>query len=277
MLLSFSFNGEIKPYLKCERGKRRSAFAPITRNLLSIPGLAGALLESTDTQVRVIQQPIFFEGVDRFDVRKLEEDMAAWLITDQPVELIFPDELDRVYYAVVDGSLDIEDIVNFGRGVITFICPDPYKYGPIETPGPVTDFSLPVVFTNKGRVPTPPNIKVWLKNDTTFLDIIGNEDYMRIGRPVNIDEFAVAERELVLHDTMSTTTGWGDALSSDIDGGVVVGTMISDGTKFIASSFGTGTTWHGPAKIKSLGQELSDFDVEVQPILDNDDLTKIGR
>ncbi|USK48863.1 phage tail family protein [Bacillus sp. CMF12] len=277
MLFSLSFNGIKKDYLICERGKRRSAFAPIKRNLLTVPGVPGAYLDSTETEVRVIEQPIIINGKDRFDVRKLEEDLSDWLITEKAVELTFDEEPDRIYYAVVDGAVNIEDIARFGKGSVTFICPDPYKYGPLEILQPITEFTLPTVINNSGRAPTPPKFKVTLKNDTTFLDIIGDEDYMRIGRPVNIDEFAVAERELVLHDTMSTTTGWGDAQNSDIDGGVVAGTMISDGTKFIASSLGTGTAWHGPAKIKSLGQELTDFDVEFQPILDNDDLTKIGR
>lgn len=132
MLFSLSFNGIKKDYLICERGKRRSAFAPIKRNLLPIEGMPGAYLESTDTEVRVIQQPITINAKDRMDERKLEEDLSAWLITGQPAELIFDEEPDRVYYAVIDGSLDIEDIARFGKGTITFICPDPYKYGTEE-------------------------------------------------------------------------------------------------------------------------------------------------
>src|SRR4051812_2513306 len=122
MLFSFSYDSIKKDYIICERGKRRSAFAPITRNLLSIPGMPGSFLESTTTGVRIIEQPIYIKGKDRFTVRKLEEDLAEWLITDEPKELVFDDEPDRVYYAVVDGSLDIEDIVHLGHGTVTFLC-----------------------------------------------------------------------------------------------------------------------------------------------------------
>ncbi|MBX9972542.1 distal tail protein Dit [Cytobacillus firmus] len=109
MFLSFLFRGISKPFMFIESGKRRSVFAPLRRNLLSIPNMPGALLEGTDTNVRIIEQPIFIKGENKYDLRKLEEGLADWLITDQPQELIFPDEPDRVYYAVVDGSLDIED------------------------------------------------------------------------------------------------------------------------------------------------------------------------
>lgn len=275
---SFSFNGVRKSFIFCEEdGREQSVFAPVTRNLLTVPGLPGALLESTDTQVRVIRQRVFYNGVTGKDLRKLEEEMAAWLVTDQAVSLIFDDESDREYFAVVDGSFDIEESLKIGGGTVTFICPDPYKYGPLKTIEPVTDLAAPVVLRNDGTVDAKPNLKVTLKQSTPYLDIISENDYMRIGRPADIDKAAVSEKETILHDTMSTMTGWGDAASSDIDGGVVTGTMATDGAKFYASSFGTGSSWHGPAKIKSLGQELVDFEVAMQPILDNDDLSKIGR
>ena len=127
MLLSFTFNGIKKDFIIAERGKRRSAFAPITRNLLKVPNMPGAYLQSSETDVRTITQPIVINGADRFEVRKLEEEIASWLVTDEPKELIFDDEPDRVYFAVIDGSLEIEDIVRFGRGRNRF-----YLCGPVQ-------------------------------------------------------------------------------------------------------------------------------------------------
>ncbi len=271
---SFSFDGVTKPYVQLGKGKTRQVYN-LKRNLLYIKGMPGALLESTDTDVRVIEQPIYIQGESVQDVRKVEEDLTEWLVTDQPKELIFSDEPDRVYFAVVDGSFDAEEIVNFDGGVITFLCLDPYKYGQVKT-NTLTDLSAPIIIRNNGNESTPPTFKTTLSAPTTYLDIIGANDYMRIGRPVNVEDYAISPREVILHDTMSTTTGWADAASSDIDG-LATGTMTSDGSKFIASSFGTGSAWHGPAKIKSLGQSLTDFEAEIQPILDNDDLSKIGR
>ena len=150
MLLSFTFNGTKKKYIIAEMGKRRSAFAPITRNLLKIPNMPGAYLQNSETDIRTISQPIIINGKDRFEVRKLEEDLASWLITKEPKELIFDDEPDRVYYALVQGDVPIEDIVRFGRGEISFICLDPYKYkGEIETA-----FFLRIPHSSKTREPS---------------------------------------------------------------------------------------------------------------------------
>ena len=38
--------------------------------------------------------------------------------------------MDRTYLALIDGSFDAEELVNRGKGIITFICAMPYKLGP---------------------------------------------------------------------------------------------------------------------------------------------------
>lgn len=276
-MYGMTFNGVKKDYVVTLRGKRRPPWAPLERKYVYVPGMPGAHPDGTEVQPRPLDIPILIESKNLTDLQKLKEDLADWLVTDEPKELIFDDEPDRVYYAQVDGEFNVEEIISVGAGVLYFKCPDPFKYGPLQTPPPFTSFISPIVLHNEGSVEAKPNIKIKLKQSTTYLDIISDEDYMRIGRPANVDVTPVKEKETVLHDTMSTMTGWTDGQSTDIDGGVVSGTMVSDGTRFHATSLGTGTTWHGPVKIKSLGQEVENFQVELQPILDNDDLSKIGR
>ena len=281
MLFSLSFNGNKEDYLICERGKRRSAFAPIKRILLAIPGMPGAYLESTDTEVRIIEQPIIIKADDRIGQRILEEDLAAWLITKEPAPLIFEEEPKRVYYAVVDGSLNIDDIAKFGKGTITFICLDPRKYSSTLKQPTYSylqdDFNNPIVFDVGGTTDTAPIITVTLKEATTYLDIIGEKDYMRIGQPTAIDTTPKPEKEIVFLDGLETTVGWANAQNMDIDGGVVSGTMLSNNYQFYSSDYGTGSDWHGPAKIKSIGQSLTDFEAEITLTLRNEDFKKHGR
>ncbi|MEQ3562544.1 distal tail protein Dit [Bacillus thuringiensis] len=50
--------------------------------------------------------------------KKVKEDLADWLYTEQPAELVFDDELDRTYLALIDGSVDLDEIVNRGKGLL---------------------------------------------------------------------------------------------------------------------------------------------------------------
>jgi len=129
----FSFNGVTKDYVRVLRGLERPAWAPIEHEILEIPGRPGGLISGKKIKVRQINIPVRIYTKTFESLQKVKEDLAAWLITDEPKELIFTDEPDRVYYAQVTGELNLDELVEWGEGVISFLCPDPYKYGPLRT------------------------------------------------------------------------------------------------------------------------------------------------
>lgn len=154
---NFSFNGITKPYIKVLRGSNRTPWAPVVRGYQEVPGRPGAqLIKKPRTQPRSLPIPVYFKAGSIGDLQKMKEDIAAWLIHDDPKPLIFDDESDRTYYAVVDGSFDVEEFVRVGSGTIPFICPDPYKYGEEKT--------VPILsggkIVNNGTVETSPIITV---------------------------------------------------------------------------------------------------------------------
>jgi predicted phage tail component-like protein len=260
-MASFTFNGERRDYLVVLKGRKRPPWAPVQRNILKVPGLPGGYLQSTETDVRVLEVPVLIRGDNLTHLQRVKEDLAAWLVTDEPAELIFDDDPARTYYAVVDDTVDFEEIVQYGKGTIKFICPDPYVYGPEQTVDiPYDGNEQTVIVQNNGSAPTYPKFTIEFNQPTTFLDIITPSDYMRIGKPVSVEETAVEKEQIVLDDNMSTLSGWGAA--TYVDDGVVTGTMSSNGNDFNASDYGTGTGWHGPAVKKSLSETIQDFRVE---------------
>lgn len=119
---SFKFNGIRKDYLFILMGFNRSAFAPIERDIMKVTGLAGGHLVRTNTDVRTIEVPVILKADDQANMQKRKEELADWLVHETPKELIFDDEPDRTYLAVVDGEADLDELVFRGRGKITFIC-----------------------------------------------------------------------------------------------------------------------------------------------------------
>ncbi|WP_142320705.1 distal tail protein Dit, partial [Bacillus cereus] len=147
-----------------------------------------AFFMNTETQERRIDVPIVITAKkDMADLQKIKEDLAEWLYTEQPTELIFDDELDRTYLALIDGSIDLEELVNRGKGVITFICPMPYKLGPAKTVEfQANERGLAANVQNKGSVESNPIIEVEVKNPSTFLDVWNGNNYFRIGWPLRM-------------------------------------------------------------------------------------------
>jgi predicted phage tail component-like protein len=255
------FNGERRGYLRVLYNLKRPAWAPVKRNILTVPGLAGGYLQSTETDIRTIEVPVRIQADNMTHLQRIKEDLAAWLVTDEPKELVFDDDPSRTYYAVVDESVDFEELVAIGKGTIKFICPDPYVYGPEQTIEiPVTEDGQSVIAQNNGSAPVFPKFVVTVNQPITFLDIISPDDYMRLGWPIKVDETPVEREERLFWSQCDNLTGW--TAGEGIDG-TVSGTMTTDGYSFKASNYGTGTGWHGPAMKTSIpGGPLTDFKME---------------
>jgi predicted phage tail component-like protein len=268
------FNGERRDYLRVLYNLKRPAWSSIKRNILAIPGRAGGYLQSTDTDVRVLEVPVTIKGDN---LQSIKEDLATWLITDKPAPLVFDDEPDRTYYAVVDGSLDLDELVRRGQGVIRFICPDGYKYGAEHTyiiPPGNNIFDV----ENKGTAEAEPKFKITVNQDITFLSVVRDDNFVMIGKPQDeVNEIKKQPLEVVLEDNMTTTSGWTSA-NTYVENGDVTGAFSSSGSYFYASNFGTGSLWHGPALKKSLPEALQDFQVEfIVQFNSNGDPKKMGR
>lgn len=253
------FNGIKKDYLIVTRGRNRPAYAPIDRNFISVVGMSGAHLSHSKRQIRQIDVPVFIEAASFSDLQKVKEDLAEWLIHDEPKELIFEDEPDRVYYAVVDGSLDLDELVRWGTGVITFLCPDPYKYGQEKTLRFPADA---VVIENEGTAEANPIFELTAKKKTTFAMVTkGDEEYNLIGQPADDDVEIIDDKQKVYG--VDGMTGWTTSgIVQDNRFGKMTGTMQHDGTGLRPNNFGTGDKVHGPAVIRELPESIEDFEIE---------------
>lgn len=104
----------------------------ITQN---IPKQAGAFFVRNKDQSKLIAVDLTVTGVGRLlaNLRDQVDEIAEKLDVDTPSPLIFSDESDKTYYAVIEGGSNLTEIVAVGQGTITFLCPNPYKYG-VEVP-----------------------------------------------------------------------------------------------------------------------------------------------
>ncbi|HGO9433286.1 TPA: distal tail protein Dit [Bacillus cereus] len=282
---SFTFNNQRRNYILMPRGRKRPAWAPVKRNFLNIPGYPGARLLNTEVEARQIDVPLIVKAQNIADLQKVKEDLADWLITEQECELIFDDEPDRTYLATVDGSFDAEELVNRGKGVVTFICGMPYKLGPNKTVEfQSSERGLTANVQNKGTVSSNPIIEIDITKPNTFLDVwfggvsLSDRDYFRIGMPLKTVEKPVERNQRIVWDEMATTVGWSKV--SSMEDGNPVGEMKSDGYQFYCSNYGTGTGkgWNGAAVKKSIpGGPVQDFILQAYVTCKSKKINEMGR
>ncbi|MEZ2369960.1 distal tail protein Dit [Bacillus sp. RCC_6_1] len=276
---SFTFNNIRKDFVQIEKGWKRPAWAPVKRNFLSVPGYTGSRLLNTQTEMRVLSIPVGIIVPEGSDLETMKEEIAEWLITDQPAELIFDVEPNRTYLAVVEDSFDPDEFVTLGIGTIKFICPMPYKLGPTRTVDFQTGTSgLIANVQNKGSVESNPIIEVEVTKPSTFLDVWNETNYFRIGYPLKADQVPVERNQRVLWDEMGTTIGWTDVpKTEDMTGG---GKFKSDGYRFMAEYLGEPTVkgWHGCIAKKNIPQgPLQDFIMQAYVHINSYHWDQMGR
>lgn len=256
---SLTFNGIRKPWLYLLEGRQKAPFAPITRNLLRIPGRPGALLQSSETEPLTIYQPIGFVVRDDIHELQIKDELASWLVTEKEVELQFDDEPGRTYYAVVQNTIeDLYRFANLRRGVIQFLVLDGYGYGPEQ----VVPFTSDIMtLTNNGTAEADPIFELTVKKPVTFA-MIQNQDneYMMIGGEPTVEQTIINPKTQILNEDGSNLSTWTPA--TNVDGGTVRGTFGTDGSGITVSSYGQHTdNWYGPSIIKEV-PVTQDFEVE---------------
>ncbi|HDR8162919.1 TPA: phage tail family protein, partial [Bacillus cereus] len=243
------------------------------------PGYPGARLLTTETEMRVLLVPVGIIVPNGSDLETLKEEIAEWLITEKPVELVFDVTPDRTYLAVIDENFDPEDFVTLGKGTLNFVCPMPYKLGPTKTVEFEMDGrGLIANVQNKGSVESNPIIEVDVTKPSTFLDVWNGTNYFRIGYPLKADQVPVERNQRVLWDEMGTTIGWTDVpKTEDMIGG---GKFKSDGYRFMAEYLGEPTVkgWHGCIAKKNIPQgPLQDFIMQAYVRINSHHWDQMGR
>ncbi|PGR55983.1 distal tail protein Dit [Bacillus cereus] len=280
---SFTFNNQRKEYIQIEKGWSPPTWAPLKRNFLKTPGYPGARLLGTDTDPRPLPVPVGIIVPDGTDLETLKEEIAAWLITEEAVELVFDATPDRTYLAIIDEDFNLDDFVTLGKGTLKFICPMPYKLGPTRTVEFQTGaLGLMANVQNKGTVHSNPIIEIDITKPNTFLDVwfegkySKEPDYFRIGVPLKMEQLPVERNQRLIWDEMSTTVGWSKV--SSMEDGNPVGEMKTDSYQFYCSDYGSGNGWHGAAVKKSIpGGPVQDFIMQAHVTCKSKKINEMGR
>jgi predicted phage tail component-like protein len=125
----------------------RPLTAPVENRLLKIPGRDGAYYFGSRKTELVIPTKISLVQGTLAELAQKRRDIAAWLDSSAGVgPLIYDDESDKFYNAVLDANSPIDQVLTVGKGSINFLCPDPVAYL-VEAAGEIT-LDSPILLSN---------------------------------------------------------------------------------------------------------------------------------
>lgn len=121
---TFEFNGiNSRAYDLISRTIQKPLFPAMTPRQTTLHGKNGLYdFENNTFQNRTIVMHIEFVGSSIAQLRTQIHALANWLHTSDWANLVFDEELDKLYKARVYGQVDFETLINYGRCDITFEC-----------------------------------------------------------------------------------------------------------------------------------------------------------
>lgn len=101
----------------------------VNSKTLQIPERNGVFYQGYQYDPLELPVDLWFKGTDLTSLQSARRDLAQWLNPDQGMgDLIFDDEPDKKYQAVLIDKSQLDQVIRFSKGSVTFLAPDPFAY-----------------------------------------------------------------------------------------------------------------------------------------------------
>lgn len=245
-----------------------------------IPNINGEYYSGYKYGTRTIEIDFAIIGNSKEDYFTKSRELASMVDTTIPTKLEFSDEPDKYYYAVVDGGIDMEQIINYGSGTISFICHDPIAYSKEEKIFTASEDNV-LTIENKGTAFTSPLINVSFGQDAHFLQCTYfTGETILLGNRPDVDKPTVSSSDIALDERCEVTTNFTSVGNILDEGRELMGncTINQGGYALVSANYGSSTNgWHGPAlkrSLDSVNTNLEEF--EIVAIMEHNSTGKLG-
>ena len=265
-MLEINFNGTNLSEV-CTISKIYNSILPERDNFTQvIPTVNGSYYTGFRYGEKVISVDIWFSKTNIQDYTNAIAKLAKVLNTSGPKKFISSENPDVYYFAVLDRSTDLEKIQYSGSTTLNFICHDPIAYSKKWETSVPNDRGV-LNFNNSGTANAKPIVDATFKNKSCFFQITNQSgETVLIGKPKELDKPTAPETDIVVNDNCGSTAGFATLAPSllpsgyEASGNYGVG---NNGNGIVATNIGSGDGWHGASFKKVVGQDLQDFEIDV--------------
>ena len=183
---------DLEQYIKVL--KISKSVLPTMENILKeIPGKPGAILARTKLKPIQISVEVEVKGPSKEGLNTIIRELAGMLYTEGTGQLRLPNELDKYYMAKLEGDTALEEILNYGRTVLRFICPDPVAYGNLVK----VNLNNNTRIYNNGTYPSKGIIKIEITEETDHLEVtlLNTGEFLYIDDNFDVGDIVVIDLE----------------------------------------------------------------------------------
>ena len=190
--------------------------------------------------------------------------LSALIYTDEPKKLIFSDEPNIYYNAILDGEQTLEEEEYKSSGILRFLIPDGVAHSVAEKTAENYG-SNQITLENNGTESVPINIKTTMKSDNGYIAFTLGDRFYQIGKPEEADGKHYEESVKLFDDHLYEDKGWlvnqgitPPVTSERLQNGVVKYVKESTNEGYATTKdYGSGNSWHWASLTKIVPKDVN--------------------
>lgn len=254
-LLKATLNGKELP-IKITK-VNRNVMPNMKNKTVQISGRNGEVYQQTSYGAKTISIEYQINNRIAKDLTKFRRDLSGLLYYSEPKRLIFSDEPNLYYDAIVTGEQTLDENDDISNGIITFSVPSGCAFSVAEKTAKNYGSSQ-IILQNEGTESVPLSVEVRMKSDNGYVGFILDDRFYQIGNPEEVDGETYEMTEMLFDDHLYENKGWlvNQGVTPPVtptrqENGTIryVKEYENEGYATIAN-YASGTSWHGASITK---------------------------
>lgn len=254
-LLTVTYKGEKLP-IKIVKVNRNLS-APISSNLKKIGIRNGKDFDYVTQEEKQIAIEYVINNGTAENLKDFRRKMAKLLTSDKMGKLIFSDEPNLYYNAILNGEPTLDEEYLQSSGIITFIVPDGIAHSTIQKTFQASlnpEGAMEMTISNTGTESVPVDYEIKHNHENGFIGIVSEYGVIQLGHVNEMDmeekeksEYLLNYRQASQYEAMRSGSGIFFDPSYGKSG--TFGTYNYDNKTWVSlASAGVGSGWHGAAR-----------------------------
>lgn len=262
-LLKMKFNGIEMP-IKITKVNRNLG-PEVSNNTLIIGSKNGEDFLYNRYSSKKIQIEYQIENRTARDLSEFRRNLAEMLHFREPKQVIFSDEPNLYYNAILDGEPTLEEDDMHSAGTITLLVPDGVAYSLVEKTfqAKLNNGVMEATIYNDGTEGCAVNYTIEHNHENGYIGIVSEYGAMQYGKIDEVDSETLQRSEELFrfdgYDAFSAMTNGQGILTEDFPkNGTWREDTYNDRDSYLAlNNVGSGSSWHGASKMITLPQDSS--------------------
>lgn len=256
-LLKATLNGKELP-IKITK-VNRNVMPNMKNKTVQISGRNGEVYQQTSYGAKTISIEYQINNRLAKDLTKFRRDLSGLLYYSEPKRLIFSDEPNLYYDAIVTGEQTLDENDENSNGTIIFSVPAGCAFS-IGEKSASNNGNGTITVINEGTESVPISVEATMKSDNGYFALVLDDKYWQIGNSEEVDGTTTEMSVKLFDDHLNINRGWSvnngitpPVTSEQLQNGSIGYKEETENEGYVyVSDYASGTSWHGAAITKNV-------------------------